>query len=48
LKTLKTLIIFTMFTTPVYAECVINGVIYPEGSIVSGHVCEEGEWVEEE
>jgi hypothetical protein len=41
---IKTAIVFLVLTTPALAECVLNGVIYPEGSIVSGYVCVAGEW----
>ncbi len=46
MKILKSMLLFVVLTTPAFAECVLNGVIYPEGSIVSGYVCVGGEWQE--
>ncbi len=30
--------------SPAIADCVLNGYTYPEGAIVRGRVCRNGEW----
>lgn len=38
------MILITVSTTPVRADCVRNGYKYPEGAVVNGLVCRNGEW----
>jgi hypothetical protein len=29
---------------PALADCVLNGVSYPEGTVVGNYVCKDGRW----
>jgi len=29
---------------PALADCVLNGVSYPEGAVVGNYVCKDGRW----
>lgn len=46
---MKYLLLLFSLTTPfsAYAQCVINGEIYPEEAVVNGYKCVDGDWVEE-
>lgn len=36
--------ILSLFSTNCLADCVLNGVLYPEGAVVGGRVCIQGQW----
>ena len=45
MKTLTFMILITLFSTPVFADCYLNGAPYPTGTIVAGLTCQaDGSW----
>lgn len=47
----KKIFVFSILITVcefAWSDCVINGVNYPEGSVVNGYTCENGEWKKSE
>jgi len=32
------------FAAPALADCVLNGVRYPEGAVVGNYICKDGRW----
>jgi len=45
-KNLFPILLLVVFAPLSYAECIINGVIYAEYSIVGEYQCLNGDWVE--
>ena len=41
---LALIIIILMFSFEVNADCFFNGTSYPEGAVVNGKTCVNGEW----
>lgn len=39
------LFLFAVTISAAYADCYKDGVLYPEGSIVGGFICRDGQWV---
>lgn len=45
MKALSFIILFSLFSTPAFAACYLNGTAYPTGTIVAGLTCQaDGTW----
>lgn len=47
-KIIKRTLLFLFLSlgmTTVFADCVHNGVVYPEGAEIGGKICVGGEWI---
>lgn len=44
-KTLGIVLLLSLWTSAVYADCFYNGESYPEGSRIGPYTCSNGRWV---
>lgn len=46
MKAIFGIVVITLLPSTSFAECTINGVVYPEEAVVSEYRCHNGEWTE--
>lgn len=45
LRAIFILVIVSMTSPRVYAECSYNGQVYSEGTVIGPYVCKDGKWI---
>jgi hypothetical protein len=45
LKHLLAVCLLGLTAITLHADCIYNGVAYPEGTVIGPYICKEGKWV---